>query len=578
MKRIGLLTAATVLAASLIGVGPGAGAGAAAPQLDPLVPGPHKVSEAPYNLGDDVFLPNAFPWPVELAGHVYYPDKVANEAYPVVLFMHGRHATCMSSTEPRPKLGWPCPPGYVPIPNHRGYDYLARQLASHGYAVISVSANGINGKDNLDINYGQRARGELVLKHIAMWNEWRTKPGAPIPTTAVRSFDFNRIGLMGHSRGGEGVVNAVEQNALLEKPFRLRALLPLAATNFERRIPVGITMATLQPECDGDVRDLQGVHYYESGRYYVHTDRATRNNITVLGANHNYFNTNWSPSSGLPGAVDDWRGSPSGPKSSCDPSQPTRLTEQQQRNVGIGYIGGFFRHYLGGEKAFAPLWRGAVGTPASLAPATVLVSYHPPSASGQRLDLNRQDDFTPNTLGGEVTAIGAKQTPCGGPSPEPRASCLSKPGEVVSEPHRGFGRPGTYSGRTTWAASGGTITNDVPARYGDVHKFTALQFRAGVDFTDPANPQGKPQDLRIVLTDTAGRSASVKASEYGKALDYPRAGGDQYDVLPRMHLHQVRVPLAAFTGVDLTKIKSVQFALDVNPTGAIAVSDLVFAD
>ncbi|SDN49477.1 poly(ethylene terephthalate) hydrolase family protein [Allokutzneria albata] len=576
MKRFGFFAATAIVAASLTAAG--AGIATAAPQVDPLAPGPHKVAEASYHLGDDALRPDAFPWPVELTGHVYYPEKPAVSAYPVVVFLHGRHATCMSSTVPTPRLAWPCPAGYQPIPSHRGYDYLGRQLAGHGYAVISISANGINGNDALDANSGQRARGELVLKHLDLWNEWRTKPGGPVPVSVTRSFDFDRIGLMGHSRGGEGVVNAVEQNALREKPYRLRALLPLAATDFERRIPVGITMATLQPDCDGDVSDLQGVHYYDDGRYYVRTDRATRNNVTVLGANHNFFNTNWSPSSGLPGAVDDWRGGQGDPNSSCHPSKATRLTEQQQRNVGIAYINGFFRHYLGGEKALAPLWRGAAGPPASVAPATVNVSYHPPSASGQRLDVNREDGYRDiNTLGGKVVATGVKQIACGGPNPGEFASCLSKPGTRTSEPHRGWGRSGVLAARTTWAATGGTVTNEVPAPHGDVAKYAAVQFRAGVDFSDPANAAGQPQDLRIVLTDAAGKTASVKASEHGKALAYPLQGG-QNDVLPRMHLNQVRVPLSAFAGVDLTKITSVALALDVNPTGALAVSDLVFTD
>jgi len=34
------------------------------------------------------------------------------------------------------------PPGFDPIPNYIGYDYIAQVLASHGYIVVSISANG----------------------------------------------------------------------------------------------------------------------------------------------------------------------------------------------------------------------------------------------------------------------------------------------------------------------------------------------------------------------------------------------------------------------------------------------------
>ena len=67
--------------------------------------------------------------------------------YPLVIFLHGRHYTCYQGSTV--ELRYPCLPGYQSIPSYRGYDYLAKSLASNGYIVVSISANGINAQDNL---------------------------------------------------------------------------------------------------------------------------------------------------------------------------------------------------------------------------------------------------------------------------------------------------------------------------------------------------------------------------------------------------------------------------------------------
>ncbi|WP_020670270.1 alpha/beta hydrolase [Amycolatopsis nigrescens] len=544
---------------------------------DPLAPGPHPVAETGYTLGDDVFHPTSFPGPVELTGQVYYPADSEHGPYPLVVLLHGRHATCYQPGTDQADSSWPCPEGKKPIDSHLGYAALARTLASQGYGVISVSANGINAADSLDSSYGQPARGELVLAHLDLWRKWRDEPGAPVPGSVARSFDLDRIGLMGHSRGGEGVVNAVEQNAQRPQPYRIGALLPLAATDFERRIPTGLPMASLLPACDGDVSDLQGVHYYDDGRYRIAGDRATRHVVTVPGANHNYFNSMWSESAGLPGSMDDWRGEPGSP---CAPGQPSRLTEADQLATGNAYMGAFFRYYLGGEDAFAPLWRGAGRLPSGIG-AGVQTSYHPPSATARRKDVYRfaNPRGGVNDLGGAVTPAGGLTTqPCGGESMETNDSCLRfAQADPQREPHRGWGFLGVQGQRVDWSSTSDSLTNEVPESAGDLRGYAAVQFRAAVDYTSERNPRGQAQDLHLVLTDADGRSAAARAGEFGTGLAYPPTTSDQ-DVIPHLLLNPVRVPLSAFTGIDLAKVRSVKLAFDVRPTGSLTMADLSFTD
>ncbi|HEX7774503.1 MAG TPA: hypothetical protein VF435_18910, partial [Pyrinomonadaceae bacterium] len=130
----------------------------AAPVLgqDPGAPGPLAVTREEYNFGDTAFQPTNFPGPVELLASIHYPTALAGP-YPVILLLHGRHATCFSGTGGQ-FLQWPCTNNRQPIPSYKGYDYVSEVLASHGYVVVSISANGTNAVDNAVFDLGALAR------------------------------------------------------------------------------------------------------------------------------------------------------------------------------------------------------------------------------------------------------------------------------------------------------------------------------------------------------------------------------------------------------------------------------------
>jgi hypothetical protein len=74
-----------------------------------------------------------------------------------VVFLHGRHATCFNG-QGAAFLEWPCSNGRTPIPSYQGYDYVGALLASQGYFVVSISANGVNAVDNAVFDLGALAR------------------------------------------------------------------------------------------------------------------------------------------------------------------------------------------------------------------------------------------------------------------------------------------------------------------------------------------------------------------------------------------------------------------------------------
>jgi hypothetical protein len=175
----------------------------------------------------------------------------------------------------------------------------------------------------------------------------------------------------------------------------------------------GVPLGVMLPYNDGDVWDLQGVHFFDDARYNVPGDQAPKHTFYVIGANHNFFNTVWTPEFGYPGAFDDGVGPPE-----------TRLTPQQERGVGDAYMESFFRTYIDHDNPFFPYLTGDAAPPPSalVGPDQVFVSYHPADNPSARLDVNRlldSSNLAVNTLGGAVTQEGlSPYTAVGGDPPE----------------------------------------------------------------------------------------------------------------------------------------------------------------
>lgn len=549
---------------------------------DPGAPGPLAVTREEYNFGDTAFQPTAFPGPVELLASIHYPTNLSGGPFPLIVLLHGRHGTCfVGGTQ---LLQWPCTANNSqPIPSYKGYDYLSEVLASHGYVVVSISANGVNAVDNSVQDLGALARAELIQKHLDILNTFNTTGGAPFGTKFVGKFDMSRIGTMGHSRGGEGVVRHYVLNNSLGAPYGIKAVFPLAPVDFNRFVVNNAALNVLLPYCDGDVSDLQGVHFYDDARYNVSGDLAPKHYVLVMGANHNFYNTIWSPSSPFPGATNDWLAFVPGGHSDtqCGTAKGNqRLTEAQQRGTGLAYMSAFFRAYVGGESQFIPILTGDAPPPPSAQTNNLFVSYHAPDDPALRLDVNRllsDTNLTINTLGATVTQTGL--TPyelCGGEAPQPQRCLPDEPNarQPHTTPSARSPKRGLSQLKTGWNNLTGNYNNQLPAALGNVSGFQAIQFRVSVNFADARNLADLAQDFRVKLTDASGSSTSVRVSDVSSALFFPPG---KVGPVPKVVLNTVRVPLSAFGGVNLNAVRSVQFTFDERLQGAILVTDLAFA-
>ncbi|MFL5332952.1 MAG: hypothetical protein ACJ8H8_07170, partial [Geminicoccaceae bacterium] len=278
------------------------------------------VVSADYRLPAKLDLDVASEVKTEVWATIWRPEPLASAPHPVILFLHGNHATCgrldpalAIRVDDRTDytLTGLCPKGYVVAPSHRGYAYLAEKLAAAGYIVVSINANrGINAADPVAGDSGLNLRrGRLVLKHLQLLAQWNRNGGAPssLGFNLKGKLDLSEIGLMGHSRGGEGMRAALAQYADPGSPWP-RRIGPLGFKALYEIGPVdgqtsrtldarGVAWNVLLPYCDGDVSDLEGVKPFDR-MLRVRTEQPPRHKSTfaVYGANHNFYNTEWQQS------------------------------------------------------------------------------------------------------------------------------------------------------------------------------------------------------------------------------------------------------------------------------------------
>lgn len=260
----------------------------------------------------------------DIRGRLYLPQGTGS--FPLIVLLHGNHATCGIETgEGNPRLdisvdfttSGRCPSGYVESPSYRGYDDSARLLASHGYAVASVNANrGITGRNGDSTDGGLiYARGNLVLRHIEELYKWSRDGESSLLKTDEDlnlrgKLDLSSVGLMGHSRGGEGVRYAynIYNNGTTSSKWKSRipglkfkgifeiGPVDMGTNNGNSKVEAsGVAWNVLIPGCDRDVFDFSGVNPFERMLKNIN-DGLPKSVFTVWGANHNFFNTQWQVS------------------------------------------------------------------------------------------------------------------------------------------------------------------------------------------------------------------------------------------------------------------------------------------
>ncbi len=337
------------------------------PLAQPLANGNLTWKTTDYALGNTTVggpdaMHDGYEYDALIRGTFTIPDGVG--PFPLAVFLHGQHQYGSEQ---------------APYRNDRGYVYLMEHLASYGIAVASVLGYEVN-RYNGAGDTGMWARGELVLATVDAFNVSEFAP----------RLDFSRVGIMGHSRGGEGVVTAAEVNAGRAAPVNLTSIIALAPTDFAYRNVPNIPFLTLAPYCDGDVYNLHGLRQFDQSRYV--DSNVVKVQLLVMGANHNNYNTMWGE--GYTGPVtsngDD---APFGrhQNTHCDLSRDYmggRLSLEETYAESKLHLGGFLRWTLLDDQGMAPYFLGAK-QPAEACPGLVACpgAVHVSTMTPQRRDL-----------------------------------------------------------------------------------------------------------------------------------------------------------------------------------------------
>ena len=287
-----------------------------APDATLLSGGPTTVSEYKLPAAIDPVVSTALA--TELWARVYRPSNLGSSAHALVVLLHGNHATCGRLSGPGEHFDinvqytftGTCPAGYIPVPSHAGYAYFAERLASLGYIVVSINANrGINAAPGILVDRGLNlARGRLVLRHLQQLSRWNS--GADTPPAGlsdlVGKIDFDHVGLLGHSRGGEGMRAAYKfyqsdpggtNWQSLIGPMTVEGIFEIGPVDGQTSLTLnalGTSWNVLLPMCDGDVFNLQGVKPFDRMlRVNSETPARPKSTFAVWGANHNFYNTEW---------------------------------------------------------------------------------------------------------------------------------------------------------------------------------------------------------------------------------------------------------------------------------------------
>ncbi len=296
--------------------------------------------------------------------------------FPLALIVHGNHGMADFSDP--------------------GYRYLGELLASRGFILASIDENFLNSGLFHDPPKQQAVRGWVLLEHLKLWRDWSRDPDNPF---GVR-IDFDRIALMGHSRGGEAAATAALFNQLAHYPddagitfdyhFPIRSVVAIAPADGQYK-PAGqwralenVNYFTFQGANDADVSSFVGSRQWDRVRYSG--GDWFKSELYIYRANHGQFNTVWGRSD---------VGYPLGWFLNLKPL----LDPEDQRRIARIYISAFLEATLNQRREYIQIFRDH-RTIRSWLPDTLYVNRYEDAGYRQVAGFNEDPDVSTTTLPG----------------------------------------------------------------------------------------------------------------------------------------------------------------------------------
>ncbi len=481
---------------------------------------------------------------IRLKGRLVVPRDLATRTtnVPIVFIVMGNHQAFDFTNPALPEH-----------PNFAGYDYLQQALADLGCASCSVDTNFAN-----SLNLGIRSRAEILLDTIGLVR-------ASAPAATLSKIDFNKVGLVGHSRGGDAVVMAALLAAARSLTFRVGCVASIAPTDNSStttgfidaagaRVPVPMRLGgslrylVLLGAHDGDVA---GPSRNGFGLY----DRATCDKTLIFarGLTHNRFNTVWNECADYADGRhifvddDDCRSRP--PGATFDPRIFAAVVHREYAKFAISAL---VRRTLLGQVAAEDVLRGLVAPSRTLLQQSSGLAGPAASVQWSVTSALTADEF-------DVAGIGAR-TPTGG-------TVVPANRGRTTVPHASAGFVAPATGNKVRIEVGG---RDLSARRELTFRLTSM-----IPVTSEAViAAARNPDWEIRLITSRG-SATCRPSHLDRrglrdpnkpffCEVYPHRDGspatrpapvnvtkNQYDTLV--------VPLASFANADLRDVRAIEF-------------------
>ena len=476
------------------------------------------------------------PWPflntsVPLNGHICIPR--GRGPFPLMMFAHGNHGPLENST-----------PGYL---------YLCQLLASHGVIGATIDVNFLNGG-----NFGENdARGIVHLEHLKQFRTWNSTAGHRLKGKV----DLNRIAIVGHSRGGEGVGHASFFNRLTSiKPDILTPVVPLDGSTGFGPYGFGLTVAvaisptdrqyqpltgpTVVPDAyclihgsrDGDVSTFEGYNTYNRAHAVnlanpTVSDGELKALLWVYGANHNQFNSIWA----------------------SEPPLGTAMLRADQELVAKVFLGAIAQAMLLDRSEYLDVLRdhrlAATWMPVNVDlvsqvqdPERVFIQHNQEGLLAPQVSLPVQGTAAADAL---VTARQFKD--------------LVNAGAPVT----------TITLRLQWNAAGARLLLKMDPATVPAERYRTLSLRVGQS-TEANNPANRDQDFTLEVS-SGSRTASIRASSLHRLL-YP----DVFFGAGKIVMQTLRLPIRQLVdlGVEPSDLRSIALLFDGPATGVVYVGDV----
>ena len=506
-------------------------------------------------------------------GVVYFPADEPNitspedlcsrqPTYPLVIMLHGNRDENCSPT------------------SFAGFDYLLEHLAKNGFIAVSIYQ---------PYGWQANARAELLLKHLTLLIGDDTNPG-------IFCDRVSKIGLLGHSRGGEAVIRAMHLN----DQYQIDAVVAIAPTDSNYRDREGewlqgTDLLILYGSMDGDVAGGRDYDIYSNQPMYpMRTgfsiydnvdNRASKSMAYIYGASHARFNSHWSDFDlnhdlGFITPEDD----------------PKLIQRSTHEAVAKAYVAAFFRQHLKGETIWNGIFKGE-WIPASIDQAegdevSIYMQYQTHPGWNLVIDnFENGSDWRISTIGQSLSGDSVEDNNSLVVNPQ-EAALMNLDTNGLSPDQSSFETYSPHNSRglkIIWEGREGHLNFIIPSFYRDVSNYRVISLRVAQSFSDSTlnNPQGRNNPLYdksfyVTLTDQDGKLRSLRANLYGE-IPFPHERG--WRPATKSALCTIRIPLEAFllnvsfeNRIDLTQIRSVKLDFNAFPQGNIMVDSLAFSD